>query len=304
MFRLTRLPAWELVIVLASMLHGASVSIAECQPPKSSDQAAVIQYVSKRFHVPASDLSIVRTEKVSDSCFWSLHLEAINPQRTLKLYLSPDFHHLMPVLYDMSIDPVKAETEERERIKNLLIDRKSPELGQSDATVTIVEFSDFQCPFCKRFANTFMSLRRDDGDPVVKLMFKNFPLPMHSWANIAARIGRCVEKQYPSIFWRFHDYVFDNQASLTTENIRGKAETLLGEDKAFNKNAFEACIDDPATVADVETDVQLGKQLGVSATPTLFVNGKRFDGAPNTPQLENLIKEAKVGLTGLENAHP
>jgi protein-disulfide isomerase len=58
-------------------------------------------------------------------------------------------------------------------------------------------------------------------------------------------------------------------------------------------------------VADVETDVQLGKQLGVSATPTLFVNGKRFDGAPSTTQLEGLIEEAKkIGLTGLENAHP
>jgi protein-disulfide isomerase len=304
MFRQNRLPAWAVVIVLASTPPATSRTIAECAPPKTSDQAAVIQYVGKRFHVPASDISIANTEKVSDSCFWELHLEAVNPQRTLTLFLSPDFHHLMPVLYDMNVDPIKAEKEEREGIMKLLNGRKSPETGQPNATVTIVEFSDFQCPFCKRFANTFMSLRRDDGSPNVKLIFKNFPSPRHSWANTAARIGRCVEKQNPSLFWRFHDYVFDNQASLTTENIREKAEALIGQDKGFNKNAFEVCIDDPATVADVEKDVQLGKQLGVSATPTLFVNGKRFDGAPSGPQLEDLIKEAKVGLTGLENAHP
>ena len=100
-------------------------------------------------------------------------------------------------------------------------------------------------------AETLAAVLADHSSKDIKVVYKNFPLPMHSWAGTAARVGRCVEKLQSAYFWPYHDYLFSNQTALTVDNIRPKSLSFLAASKISDRAALELCIDDPSTLADV-----------------------------------------------------
>jgi protein-disulfide isomerase len=152
--------------------------------------------------------------------------------------------------------------------------------GAADAPITIVEFSDFQCPFCGRAAKDLRELV--GASPEVTLVFRHFPLDtscnpnlqrqMHSNACLAAYAAECAGKQ--GRFWEYHDLLFENGQRLGREALVTYAQRV-GVDVA----AFTQCLDDPATHARVTADVEAAKQAGVNSTPTLFINGRLVEGA-------------------------
>lgn len=146
-----------------------------------------------------------------------------------------------------------------------------PVRGPADAAVTIVEFSDFQCPFCARGKATVDQVVERYGDKV-RVVFRDFPLPMHRDAPKAAEAGQCAAEQ--GKFWEMHDKMFENQAALGVDALK-KSAADLGLDAA----KFNECLDSGKHAEDVKKDTESGQSFGVSGTPAFFINGRMISGA-------------------------
>ena len=157
-------------------------------------------------------------------------------------------------------------------------------LGPSSAPITIVEFSDFQCPFCQRAAPTLKQIRSKYGDKV-RIVWKDFPLTqIHPQAFKAAEAGRCAEEQ--GKFWEFHDQMFGNQAALQPDSLKKYAA-----DMGLDATKFNACLDSSKYAERVRDGVAAGTRLGVNSTPTLYINGRMLTGAQPYETFASIIDE-------------
>jgi protein-disulfide isomerase len=158
-----------------------------------------------------------------------------------------------------------------------------PAKGPANAPVTIVEFSDFQCPFCARLIPTLDQVTAKYGDKV-RLVFRQFPLAMHAEAQKAAEASLCANDQ--GKFWQMHDALFQNQQQLQVANLKTKA-TELG----LNAEAFGSCLDSGKYAKQVAADMEEGTAAGVSGTPALFINGRFINGAVPLEQITEVIDD-------------
>jgi protein-disulfide isomerase len=147
----------------------------------------------------------------------------------------------------------------------------APVRGGKDAPVSIVEFSDFQCPYCIRVAPTLERLRATYGDKI-KIAFRDFPLPSHALAPKAAEAAACAGEQ--GKFWEMHDRLFAANGKLDVPELK----TYAG-DLGLAAEAFAACLDGGKQAADWKADVAAGQRYGVTGTPAFFINGRMFVGA-------------------------
>lgn len=161
----------------------------------------------------------------------------------------------------------------------------APLFGKTNAPVTIVEFSDFQCPFCSRAAETVTELKKKYSGKV-KLAFKHFPLPMHRDARPAAEASMCVNEQGAEKFWKFHDLVFKNQDKLGASNLEKYAKDAGADPKKFNE-----CISSKKYSSNIQKDVEYGEKIGVKSTPTFFINGQLVSGAVPLETFSEVIDE-------------
>jgi protein-disulfide isomerase len=143
--------------------------------------------------------------------------------------------------------------------------------GPANAPVTIVEFSDLQCPHCKEAGPTIERLVTEN--PNLRFIFQNFPLPMHNWAMKAAEYSDCVARASNEAFWKFISSVYDAQSDITADNADQKL-TELAEKSGVNGQDVAACAAKPEAQAHIEASIALGKSLEVNSTPTLFINGR------------------------------
>src|SRR5215468_997823 len=156
--------------------------------------------------------------------------------------------------------------------------------GPADAPFTIVEFSDFECPACGHAFGDLRNLVRTRSD--VKLVFRHFPLDsrcnremqqqLHPDACQAAAAAECAGQQ--DRFWEYHDLLFEHQKALDRESLFRYARDL-----GLDITQFRTCLDDPATMARIAEDVSAGARLGIESTPTIFINGRRIQGALERP---------------------
>ena len=153
-----------------------------------------------------------------------------------------------------------------------------PARGPASAPVMIVEFSDLQCPHCKEANPTIERLLKED--PNVRFVSQNFPLPSHNWAEKAAEYADCVGRASNDAYWKFVDSVFAAQEQITADNADDKLKGIA-DSSGVNGSDIAACAAKPDTQARVEASIQLGKDLAVNSTPTLFVNGRPVGVASN-----------------------
>lgn len=175
--------------------------------------------------------------------------------------------------------------------------RGAPASGSVNAPVTIVEFSDLECPFCKEEASTLDRLMNVDPGKA-RVIFKFFPLTtIHPWSMQAAEAGECVAQQGSAGFWNFERAVFAAQDKITPAIAKARLRDFASE-AGVKLPQYDACLLRPSTHAAVEASIAEGKRLGVESTPTLFVNGRPIPGAIPEQQMQMLVDhEASYHVT-------
>jgi protein-disulfide isomerase len=173
--------------------------------------------------------------------------------------------------------PFGAKPFEENRVK-LEKGVNGPAKGPAKAPLTIVEFSDMQCPHCQKAAPVIEQLLAQEPD--ARFIFQSFPLPSHNWAEKAAGYVDCVGVASNDAVWKFIQKTFDEQANITEANADEKLKAIATASGA-NADEIAACAVKPETKARVEASVALGKSVGVGGTPSLFMNGRNVPvGAP------------------------
>jgi protein-disulfide isomerase len=166
-----------------------------------------------------------------------------------------------------------------------------PSFGAAGAPVVLVVFSDFQCPVCKEEAVVLRQAVAKNFPDKVRVYFKDFPLEaIHNWAKPAALAGRCVFKQSPAKFWDYFDWAYENQPMIGADNFSSKFQAFATE-KGLDGMALGRCMESKTTEAEVNKEIAEGHALQVSATPTIFINGRKLEGSipwEATQQLINL----------------
>ncbi|HEX9942387.1 MAG TPA: thioredoxin domain-containing protein [Thermoanaerobaculia bacterium] len=158
-----------------------------------------------------------------------------------------------------------------------------PSRGPANAPVTIVEFSDFQCPFCSRLTPTLKQVEEKYGNKV-RIVFRQYPLPFHQNAQKAAEASLCAADQ--GKFWEMHDAMFANQQALGVDQLKAKAAEL-----GLKADQFNQCLDSGKHAATIQADMKEGSAAGVSGTPAMFINGRFISGAVPLEQVTMVIDD-------------
>ena len=160
-----------------------------------------------------------------------------------------------------------------------------PSKGDANAPITIIEFSDFECPFCARFyQQTLPQLEKEYIDTgKVKFVYRDFPLSFHPNAQKAAEAGECADDQ--GKFWEMHDKIFDNQNAISINDLKGYAADL-----GLDTDEFNSCLDSGKHSAEVQKDFKDGQAARVSGTPAFFINGVKLVGAQPFSAFQQIIE--------------
>jgi protein-disulfide isomerase len=206
--------------------------------------------------------------------FFDQNRSRLPPDATLEAYAARIKSHLE----SQRPDKVREQLRKNAQIAVLIqppranVDATGPSRGPADAAVTLIEFSDYQCPFCKRAEPVVKQLMQKYPNDL-RLVYRNMPLDaLHPRARAAAIAAVCADKQ--GKFWEYHDKLFDNQQALADSDLE-KYATDLGIDAG----AFKTCRADPATEARVNSDAAAARAAGLNGTPAFFVNGILVSGA-------------------------
>ncbi len=229
---------------------------------------------------PAPEIEYVSSEYDSDLGLIVVEGKEKTTSQNVTLYLTKNYKFVgyqAPVDLKSMVSELKQQKEEQEQKQEEVMQtlgKTGPYEGDEDAPVTVVVFDDFQCPFCgKFFRETLPKLRSDYIDTgKVKFVFKHFPLSFHQYAEKAAEAAKCAEEQ--GKFWEMHDKLYENQDALDVDSLKSYAADLGLDTEQFND-----CLDSGKYADDVQSDFNEGVDLGVSGTPTFFINGEKLVGA-------------------------
>jgi len=203
-------------------------------------------------------------------------------KQTVKFYVSKDGKFLFRgEMSNLTKDPL---AENRAQIQL----NDAPAMGDAKAPVTLVEYSDFECPVCRGLHDALRGMLPNYAGKV-RLVFKDFPIEqIHPWARTAAIAGRCAYQQDPKAFWKMYDLIYDNQEIISASNAWTKMTDYAGQ-SGLEADTFKSCMASPEAGAAVNASRANGQQLDVTSTPTVFVNGRRMVGA-DANLLEQYIK--------------
>ncbi len=283
--------------LLAFFLLAAAGAMA--QQPAASDAASQAQKVESflRYYFalgPEVQITVATPAELGTSGILEVPIEVKSPDGSdkLKMYLTKDGRYLLRgELSDLTVDPL-AENIAKIQTAN------APVLGDPKAPITLVEYSDFECPVCRNLHDALRGLL--PKYPQLKVIFKDFPIDaIHPWARTAALAGRCAYQQDPKAFWKVYDLLYDNQDIISAATAWQKMLDFAAR-AGLNADAFKSCMTSPQAAGEVDASLANGQLLDVRATPTVFVNGRRISGAdPHTVQqyIDFEVAKIKAGKT-------
>ncbi len=215
-----------------------------CDQPLTKDQKQTLsEYVRKKYRLPDTIALSLKKESPASGCFRELVFEGKSVLKTweLTLYASPDARFLTSDLFDTTVDPAQEQHAKDEAFLKGLVQGPGDTRGPADATVTIVEFSDFECPFCRDFALILDEALLKDADDV-RVVFHHMPLTIHPWARMAAEMAGCAQLQGNEAFWSLHDRIFAGQDTITKENAKEKLAEIGKNSKGVDAAAIDKCL--------------------------------------------------------------
>lgn len=221
------------------------------------------------------------------AAFFQANQERMPPGATLETMRPQLEQHLAQRKQGEAVNKMITSVREKTSLQILLeeprtqVEATGPTTGPSDAKVTIVEFSDFECPFCSRAEGVLDQVMTAHAGKV-RLVFRHLPLPMHPNAQKAAEASLCAHDQ--AKFWEYKKALFQNQDKLGVEGLKQHAK-----DVGLDAAKFDACLDGSAMKAKVEADSKAATVAAVQGTPTFFVNGVQVD--PVFEEFDRVIKQ-------------
>ncbi len=287
MFRLP-LRYIALTVLAAAVLAAVPAGAAQV-PDQAVARDKVLQYVRKRFNIPESvkiTMTDLRESAFPDFFETTVTLDDGKAKQSQPLFVSKNLRYIV----EGSIFNLGGDSPQE--IVRLISLKDQPSQGPANAPVTLVEYSDLECPVCAKMQEELETEVVPKYGDKLRVVFKEFPLvTIHDWALTAAIAAQCIYQMDPSKYVQFRSDVFKNQGSFAGDRAR---DMLLhyGADAGVDNVKLAACIDSRVTLSRVEANMNEGEALGVGQTPTSYVNGRILIGAPPTAEVFKLIDEA------------
>lgn len=250
----------------------------------ADDTEALVKYYRKKNNLPPTAQITVSNVKESASIKGAKQGTLdIGGQKT-GFVASPDMRYVVfGEVNDITVDPSKA-------VMAKIDLTGEPFKGGKDAKVVVVEYSDFQCPFCfKGYKTIEDDVIKTYGDKV-KFYYKHYPLPFHPWAEPGSIIFECVKLQSPDAAWLVYKGYFENQKDITLENVKPKAIEYMG-DKKIDQAKLDDCITNKKTLPKINKDKAEAASLGISGTPSFVINGRQLKGAQPPDRFKAVIDD-------------
>lgn len=294
---------WRATLVLLLICLGCS---AQSAPPEVSRR--IEQQVRIFYTIPPNVKVVLGPTRPSEFPGYdalTITFDGGDKKKTYDFLLAKDGKTLLRMTkLDLSKDPF-AEIMKKIDVKG------RPTRGDSKAKVVAVNYDDFECPFCSRMHQTlFPGLLKEYGDRVL-FIYKDFPLAeIHPWATHAAVDANCLAAQNPDAYWDFADYMHANQKEVNSEKSHDgqfaaldRIATAQGQKHNLDAARLQACL--KAQQDDrIKASVHEGEDLGVEATPTMFINGEKVDGALPIDELRAVLDRALVQAGETAPQHP
>lgn len=269
---------------LAVFLLCGLLSAGEAPPPKL-DKAKLESYI-RYAEAFTSDVQFSIDDPIPSAYpgYFRVvaHLTKAHNRLDRVYYVTPDGQHFINgAIWNLNESPFL------DTLDHLPTD--GPSFGPATAKVTIVVFSDFECPYCRQLAKTLRDNIPQKYPNDVRVIFKDFPIEsIHPWARAAAEASHCIADQKIPAFWAFHDWIFEHQQELAPGNVREKALDFA-KTNGLDTAKIAACIDSHAPAGIVDQSLKAGQGLQIEQTPTMFINGRIVGGAISWEQLQSLI---------------
>ncbi len=267
-----------IVIALTVVLWGATFAAAQQPAPAASSLSQTqksIESFLRNYYALGPDIKITvgTPTEFGNSGILESAIEVKTPENTekVKMYITKDGRYLIRgEINDLTTDPLA------DNIKKIQT-ANAPVLGNPNAPITLVEYSDFECPVCRNLHDSLRGLL--PNYPQVKVIFKDYPIDaIHPWARTAALAGRCADQQDPKAFWKMYDSIYDAQDLISASNVYDKVTDFAAR-AGLNPEVFKACMSSPEATQAIDASLANGNLLEVHSTPTVFVNGRRIVGA-------------------------
>ena len=278
------------VKLLQALYNARRAAVDEIVANRLLDNEAKAQHIERSALVEKEITAKIPTVSESDVENWYRANQGRVQGATLDQVRSPIRAYLtqerMQTIRAQYIDTLKAKTTVRinlEPPRQRIAATDGPARGPANAPIEIIEFSDFQCPFCLRADPTVRQVLSTYGDRI-HFVYRHYPLPNHPNARPAAEAAACAADQ--DKFWAYHDRLFASQARLEAADLKQHAADL-GLDTA----KFNACVDSHQSKARVDADLRTGQDVGVDGTPAFFINGRLLSGAQPFDAFKRVIDE-------------
>ncbi len=273
---------------LLAIVLAAPALLAQA-PNQAAAREKVVHYVRERFSIPDS-VEITATD-LRDSIYpdfleTTVTLDDGKDKRSQALFVSRNMRYMVEgSIFNLSGDP-------RQEIVRLMNLKDQPAQGPSSAPVTLVEYSDLECPVCAHMQEELETEIIPKYGDKLRVVFKEFPLlTIHDWALTGAIAAQCTYQIDPSKYVNFRSAVYKNQTTITGDHARDMLLHVAAE-VGIDNMKLAACIDAQGSLSRVEANIQEANALGVAQTPTSFINGRTIVGAPATADFFKLIDEA------------
>jgi len=262
-------------------------------PPNPALDAKVTSYIQKRFMI--ADPSRIELGPVIPTAMKGMYSRLLRVSNdrgqsvSATIYTNADEDQIILTqgqgqMYDLTKDPW-----EKIDLKPVHLDDR-PVMGPATAPITIVEFADFECPFCARAFSILETMVHTTHKDQIRVIYKNYPLNSHPWAIRAALGAECARLQNPEAFWDFARDYYTNQGAISIKNVDDHTHATA---KRLNLDVatLDACMAGKAAPARIEEDQKDGNAVGVTSTPTLLVNGVRVIGLPEEKAFEWVVTQ-------------